>query len=261
MSYYPLLHAPGCRGWTTLCNFAPNNWEATRASPRFINVTWCADASWQSESIGVLAPDELRTLRPRDVVEHVPEGALPLLSLTVDKLPSRSDSLPRTDETRTFVPAWRATLGLESAHVSTCYQGELDPFPAPGSLLTFCPFLQFGTEVENYVLVLNLENSPVSRVTQVEIYDSQNNELRGSFETRNNALTTIALDGLGFGPDDYPLIICRTMSAIPLYFSKASDGSFLSLEHSHPPASYVIHGRRWEAQRAIKSTWFSKVVP
>ncbi len=258
MSYYPILKAPGCQGWTTLCNFPPNNWETRDSSKKFVNVTWLCEAGWKTENIGVLAFGEVRTVRIQDIAGLIPEGVLPLLSLTMSKPPAFSDSLPRTDATRTNVPAWRAALGLSTAHASTSFQGEIDPFPAPGSLLTFGPFIQFGEEIENYLILMNIENSPIARTAQVEIYDAEKTVLKGRFELRNNDATIIALDSLGFSPTDLPLIICRGMSAIPLYFSKTSDGSFLSLEHTHPPASYVILGKRWEAQKILKNIWFSK---
>lgn len=260
MSYYPILKAPGCQGWTTLCNFSPNNWETRDSSEKFVNVTWRYEAGWKTENIGNLASGEIRTVKSQDIAGLVPEDALPLLSLTMAKLSAHSDNLPRIDATRTTVPAWRAALGLSTTHASTSYQGEIDPFPTQGSLLTFGPFIQFGEGIENYLILLNVENSPITRISQVEIYDSEKTALKGTFEVRNNDATIIALDSLGFSPADLPLIICRGMSGIPLYFSKTSDGSFLSLEHTHPPASYVIHGKRWEAQKILKNIWLSKAM-
>jgi hypothetical protein len=260
LSYYPILKAPGCQGWTTLCNFPPNNWETSDASEKFVNVTWLCDNGWKTENIGVLASGEVLTVSIQDIAGLITEGALPLLSLTVSKLPAYSGSLPRIDAARTTLPAWRATLGLSTTHASTSYQGEIDPFPTQGSFLTFGPFIQFGEGMENYLILLNIENSPIARTSQVEIYDAKKTALKGTFEVRNNRATIIALDSLGFSPTDLPLIICQGMSAIPLYFSKTSDGSFLSLEHTHPPASYVIHGKRWEAQKILKNIWFSKVM-
>jgi len=55
-----------------------------------------------------------------------------------------------------------------------------------------------------------------------------------------------------------PLVVCLGMSGIPLYFSQSIDGRYLSLEHTHPPASTVVHGRRWDAQKILKQQWFSK---
>lgn len=221
-------------------------------------MTWRCETGWKTENIGNLAFDEMRTVKSQDIAGLVPESALPLLSLTMAKLPAHSDNLPSLDGPLTTVPAWRAALGLSTRHASTSYQGEIDPFPSQGSLLTFGPFIQFGKEIENYLILLNIENSPIIRTSQVEIYDSEKTMLKGTFEIRNNDATVIAMDNLGFNPSDLPLIICRSMAAIPLYFSKTTDGAFLSLEHTHPPASYVIHGRRWEAQKILKNIWFSK---
>lgn len=258
MSFFPILKAPGCHGWTTLCNFSPNNWESRDGSEKYINVTWAEDGIWRSEFLGMLARDSIRTLFIEELsVMHL-NGALAFLSLGASKLPARSDKLPLIAAPRTSVPNWRASLGLATNQGSTSYQGEVDPFPCPGSLLTFGPFIQFGVGLENYLIFLNLEKSPVMRTAQVEIYDADKTVIRGRFEVKNNDATIISLDGLGFGPTDLPLILCREMSAIPLYFSKTDDGSLLSLEHTHPPASYVIHGNRWEAQKILKKTWFSR---
>ncbi len=258
MSFYPILKAPDSKGWTTLFNFPPNNWEVRDSSEKYINVTWAEDGKWRTANIGKLAFNGIRTFGFDDLPKVIPQGVLPLLSLTLSKLPTHSDSLPKLDGIRTMVPAWRATLGLSTEHTSTSYQGEIDPFPVPASLLTFGPFMQFGHGIENFLIFLNIEKSPVTRVAQVEIYDADKTVLKGKFEVRNNDATIVALDGLGFSPTDLPLIICREMSAVPLYFSKTSDGNFLSLEHTHPPASYVIHGKRWDAQKILKKIWLSR---
>lgn len=260
MSYYPILKAPGCQGWTTLCNFPPNNWETRDATEKFVNLTWAEEGAWRTENLGMLACDAMRTISIEEISGMIPDGVLPLLSLAASKLPAYSDNLPRIDAPRTLVPAWRATLGLSTTNASISYQGEIDPFASPGSLLTFCSFIQFGAEIENYLIFLNIENSPTARTSQVEIYNAEKTALKGTFEVRSNDATIITLDGLGFSPIDLPLIICRGMSAIPLYFSKTCDGSFLSLEHTHPPASYVVHGKRREAQKILKKIWFSKAV-
>ena len=261
MSYYPLLKAPGAQGWATLCNFSPNNWEASRSLQQFINVTWASGDIWISKNLGVLAPGDLRTITACDVEHVVPADALALLSLTRKQPPSESNALPKLDTSPTSFPAWRATLGLSTSDAQTSYQGELDAFPSQGSLLTFGPFLQFGEGIKNYLILLNLENSPASRSAELEIYDADGLKLRGRFTVGNNAASSIPLDGLGFEPGDMPLFVCRDMAAIPLYFSSAMDGAYLSLEHTHPPASLVVHGRRWEAQKLLKNRWFAKAIP
>jgi len=261
LSYYPLLKAPGAQGWVTLCNFSPNNWEANRGQQQFINVTWASGGLWASKNLGVLAPGALQRINAVDVADVVPADALALLSMTRTPPQAESNVLPKLDTAPTSVPAWRATLGLSTSDAQTSYQGELDAFPPQGSLLTFGPFLQFGEGIKNHLILLNVENSPATRTVELEIYDAAGLKLRGRFPVINNEANSIPLDGLGFESGDLPLFICRGMAAIPLYFSSAMDGAYLSLEHTHPPASLVVHGRRWEAQKLLKNRWFSKASP
>jgi len=259
MSFYPVLAAPGSTGQTTLYNFPPNNWEDMRKERRLVNLTWAQDGVWRSVTLDELAFGAMQTYTRGGIASQVPDDALPLLSLASTPFPDCSESLPAGMQ-GTNMPNWRATLGLVSPLASTCYQGELDPFPSPGSLLTFAPFIQFGAGIDNYMLLMNLEKNPKTRTSTVEIYDSVKPARRlGSFEVRNNAVSAVSLDGLGLGAEDLPVVICKGMSGIPLYFSKTCDGAYLSLEHTHPPASYVIHGNRWDAQRILKSNWFAKL--
>lgn len=259
MSFYPALHAPGCTGWITICNYPPNNWEHTRVTSRIVHATWSEGDAWRNEPIATLQAGESRTFKASDLPEPHGDGALVFLSLSSLAYPQRTDVLPKPDTAATALPAWRAALGLASAAASTSYQGEIDPFPPSGSLLTFCPFLQYGESIENYLLFVNLENSPSRRVVPLEVRDAGDMAaMRASFPVRSNDLSVVPLDGLGFEPDDLPAILCRGMSGIPLYFSRTVDGACLSMEHTHPPASQVIHGKRWEAQKLMKAAWFSK---
>jgi len=211
--------------------------------------------------LGTLAEGGVRTVTDEELGLRVPPDALALLSLTRTPPPPLSVVLPKLDTQLTSTPAWRATLGLATQAAKTSYQGELDPFPPQGTLLTFGPFFQFGSGLENYLILLNVENSAVSRTSELEIFDAARLDLKGKFKVRNNAVNLIPLDGLDLGPEDLPLFICRGMAGVPLYFSRTSDGAFLSLEHSHPPASLVVHGKRWEAQKLLKNRWFSKAAP
>ena len=257
MSYYPILKAPDAHGWTTLCNFAPNNWEVTRNSAMSVNVTWPSADGWVTKSLTMLEPHAMRTFTSADIARLVPEDALALLSLTLSVPPAFSDSLPKLGTLQTTVPAWRATLGLSTTTGQTSYQGEIDPFTPQGTLLTFGPFIQYGVDIQNFLILLNIENSPVYRYAELEIYTADG-DFKGQFKVRNNESNIIPLDSFGFQPDELPVFICRGMAGIPLYFSRTADGSFLSLEHTHPPSSLVVHGRRWEAQKILKTRWFNR---
>ena len=258
MSYYPILDVPGIAGWTKLYNFSPNNWEARHQREQWINCTFSTGEKWVTESLGKLPFGAVRTVTANELRGRMKANTIALLSLTHTPLPGNSLSLPELSNSRTTTPAWRATIGLSSAFAQTSYQGELDPFPRSGTLLTFGPFLQYGIGIENYLFFLNAENSAITRKAEIEIYDASGLNFKGRFTVRNNSLNMIALDGFGLNGEDLPLIICRDMAGIPLYFSRTSDGTFMSLEHTHPPASFVVHGSRWEAQKLLKKNWFNK---
>jgi hypothetical protein len=259
MSLFPLLNAPGCTGWTTVFNFAPNNWEERERITRFLNVTWSDGQYWQTRNLDRLPYGDVRTVVTSDLIGVVPTGVLPLLGLSDTPLDTSCERLSRSNAPTTNYPQWRGTLGLDSGRAKACYQGELDPFPAPGSLLTFAHFIQHAPGIENYLLLLNIESGPAKRQARLEIRDAAKPaDLLAATTVQNNCVNVVSLDGVGISNDALPVIICREMSGIPLYFSRTNDGAHLSIEHSHPPASSVIHGRRGDAQRLLKQIWFSR---
>jgi hypothetical protein len=260
MSFYPILKAPGCQGWTTLHNYSANNWEPTQSVARHANLTWSDGANWHSTQIAEVADGQAYRVNAADIAGLHPAEAQVFLSLTRARLPSTCDRLPSFNDTQTTYPFWRATLGLTSEKgAETSYQGEIDPFPSPGSLLTFGYLQQYAPGIWNYFLFLNLESSPNIRKGILEIRRADSPEAcLHRCEVMSNSITMVPLDNLGVTNDDLPLIICREMSGIPLYFSVADDGTYLSLEHTHPPASTVVLGQRWQAQKIIKQFWLSK---
>jgi len=259
MSYFPILNVPNTFGWTTLSNFPPNNWENKGHFDRWINISFPEGDKWHSRSLGVLKLNATKKINYSDISEGKNPDFFAVLSLTKDPLPNYSNYLPQPDPLRNTTPEWRASVGISSKYTNVSYQGEIEPFSSSGSLLTFCPFLQNGPNIKNFLLFINIEKSPISRKSKISFYDAKNITLKGIREIKNNHLNIISLDEFNFNETDLPVIMCNDMAGIPLFFSKTLDGEFLSLEHTHPPASFVIHGKRWEAQKIIKQRWFSRV--
>ena len=259
MPYYPVLQAPFAQGLTTLANFPPNNWEL-KSSDKFVNVSWAIEGSWNTKNLGLLAAGKFLSFTEGDLKKIIPEDAFPFLSLTSQNLPNRSSNLPSLTDKTSILPMSRATIGLKTKNSHVSYQGEINHFPAPASLLSFCPLIQIGDEIKNYLLFLNLESSAVLRFSEIEIFDSKTLELRYKTKVENNRLNVISLDGLSFNLNSLPLVVCREMSGIPLFYSTSLDGNFLSLEHTHPPASFVVHGRRWDAQKILKKKWLTRLL-
>jgi hypothetical protein len=46
------------------------------------------------------------------------------------------------------------------------------------------------------------------------------------------------------------------MAAVPFGLGISSDNKGLSLEHTHPPGSFVVRGDRNKIQKQIKTDWF-----
>jgi hypothetical protein len=255
MSYFPILSAPGCYGETTLFNYPPNNFEYFDSVSQKVYLTWSDGESWLSKEIDNIPYGHHKIFTLEDLKFHINTSicSIPLLSLSTRTYPEKSFNLP-SSHNPTNTPSWRATLGLVSNSGRTSYQGELDPFPLTGSLLTLGLMGQFLPSINNFLLLMNLEHSPISRSSSIDLYDSSNmSVLIASEKVVNNSINVINLDNYGYSSSSIPVLVSRTISGIPLYFSKSICGKYLSLEHTHPPASCVIHGQRWQAQRMIKN--------
>lgn len=255
MSYFPILSAPFCEGRTTIYNFSPNNWENLSKHTKFVNLTWSSHGLWHSISFDELPYGTAKSYTTFDLPNSDLGNSLPLLSLTPCKLPAHSTVLPSVPSPNRF-PTWRASLELFTNSASTSYQGELDPFPVKASLLSFSPLLQINTSITNFLLFLNIESSPVPRTSSLEIYRTLDicNRL-DNHQVFNNSITCIGLDTLNLKQNDLPLFLSRNMSGVPLFLSISEDLTAMSLEHTHPPASYVVHGKRWASQKYLKSRW------
>ena len=261
MPYFPILSAPGCFGRTTLFNFPPNNREIFSRKENIVNLTWQDQNLWKTVAIDKIKYGETKVYDESSLISYANSSKLLLLSLSNTVLPVTNLSLPPSP-LGCVVPTWRATLELvsTSTSVSTSYQGEIDPFPSNGSLLSFSPFFQTTVLGKNYLLFLNLENSPCIRPAKIKIFRSTDLEKPVLESTVfSNSITRFPLDHLGFQPDDLVIIASTDISGIPLFFSASEDHLFMSLEHTHPPASYVIHGNRWAAQKLLKNRWFTKL--
>ncbi len=47
------------------------------------------------------------------------------------------------------------------------------------------------------------------------------------------------------------------MAGIPFGLAVSHNKQMLSLEHTHPPASFAVHGSRFKVQGEIKKQWFT----
>lgn len=259
MAYYPLIKIPKFSAKTTLFNFPPNNWELRAPiSPKFINASWVQDSLWHTTSILFMRPNECIEVTSDQCEILAGIDSHVFLSLSNDQQSKVDESLPEFLVEGTSYPQWRASLQIFSECSSTSYLGEIAPFPSNSSCLSFGGMFQLEPHTKNNIIFINLEKSSISRAEFLTIHNPHTGKLIQEFVVKNNSVNLLEMPMFEFEKDFLPVIICRGMGGIPLYFSHDTEGASLSLEHSHPPSSYVVHGDRNRAQRELKKYWFER---
>jgi hypothetical protein len=262
MSFYPLFDILDNSGFVNLPNFSPNNWEKTQIGSKLVHAISANESLWESRSAGSIQQDTFRRFLTSDFAkinctEHEDGFVSDVVLLHLggqEDLTGNFKELPQSLLSQTHWPEWRATIGFENAISKVSYQGEINPFPPVASLLTFHPFIQFES-VNNYFVFLNIEKSPKYRWTEIEIYLSGSAKKIGTHKIRNNSANIIPLDKYGFLPQDLPVFISKNMAGIPFGYGVDINSGMLSLEHTHPPASFTLHGNRISSQKSIKMNW------
>ena len=256
--FFPIFKALHLQGFLDLAYLPANNWENLESKPMNIYALWTDGDSWRSEFQGVINRGESIRVNSSSLKPEMLKTGICLIYPTADELMPKLGFLPKKPYWFSNVPEWRCTSGLFNDSAQTSYQAEMYPLPSRASMLTFHPFIQFN-EIDNYLLVLNITSEPDIETHKLELFNSSNLERYGLAEVHNNSASVIKLDEYGFTSNDLPLFISRTMAGIPFGLGIAKDGSMLSLEHTHPPASLVLFGNRNQIQSKIKKSWFQRI--
>ena len=257
--FYPLIKLDNFQGSTTIHNYPPNNWERIDFSDKYIYLIWSEDNIWKTYLINTLKKYESIEISTLNLPNEFFSNKIAFLYPSTLVLNDTLEELPSEINFNTITPTWRATIGIESDKTKVSYQGEIEPFPEKASLLTFHPFLQFDN-FENFLLIINLIKKPNIIESNLEIFNGFKGEFIDSQIIKTNSATLLPLNKYNFKKSDLPFFINRTSSAIPFGFGYNIDKSILSLEHTHPPASLVLHGNRIIIQSQIKSKWFNKLI-
>ena len=257
--FFPIMKTPGLDGFCDLVYESPNNWENRIHKDVSIYLLWSDGQSWNSKKLTEMSHGDYFKVTTKDLGDKFLKSGLALIYPSIDNLDSRLDELPRKKVWYSEIPAWRNTSGFYNQYTQVSYQADIEPLPPKASLLTFHPFIQFG-EVINNLLVLNATKNPVIRKDKISLFNSYDKSFVADAEINTNSLTTIPLDVYDFKPTDLPVFYSPNIAGIPFGLGIAKSGKMLSLEHTHPPASLVLHGDRRGVQGQIKSSWINKLV-
>jgi hypothetical protein len=257
--FFPLMKTPGLDGFCDLMYQSPNNWENRIHKSVSIYLLWSDGQSWNSKKLNEMKYGDYFRVTTQNIQKECLATGLALIYPSIDQLDSKLVALPNKKVWFSEIPAWRNTSGFYNEHTQVSYQADIEPLPPRASLLTFHPFIQFG-DVVNNLLVLNATVDPKIQSGKISLFNSHNKSFIADSEISTNSLTTIPLDIYDFKPTDLPVFYSPTIAGIPFGLGIAKSGRMLSLEHTHPPASLVLHGDRREVQGKIKKSWIEKLV-
>ena len=257
MSFFPLCNIKNTEGSCTVYNYSPNNWEKVSTGEKDLWALYSNGHQWITKKICKINEGDSKTLYYKDFDLQTNDHVSPLIVLQLRKTPIKPElsDLPANEFKFSSSPEWRSTVAFSYKESKTSYQGEINPFPLKATLLTFHPFIQY-CDIENYFVFVNFESSPIYRHTTIEIYDSITKKFIDEVEVRSNSVNVFPLNKYNIKQETLPIFLCRNMAGIPFGFGINYSGPMLSLEHTHPPASFVVHGSRFSLQREIKKSWF-----
>ena len=260
MAFFPLLSVMKTSGFCTVYNYPPNDWEESDSGSKMLWALYSNGKKWVSRYLCSIKEGEKKTIFYDEFKLNKELNFSPIVVLQLRKTPlsDELDELPDQEFIFNKIPDWRSTVGFRLNEAQASYQGEINPFPKKATLLTFHPFIQYK-KTNNYFVFLNLETSPVVRKCYLEIYKSSSKEFIDKIEIKSCHANVIPIDKYAFEPNELPLFICREMGGIPFGFGISYNDDMLSLEHTHPPASFSVHGERFEVQKKIKSLWFNEL--
>ncbi len=257
--FFPLMKTPDLDGFCDLVYESPNSWENRINKSVSIYLLWSDGEKWNSYKLREMQHGDYVKISARELDKKYLKTGLALIYPSIDKLATTMDKLPSRKVWYSEVPAWRNTSGFSNQYTQVSYQADIEPLPPKASLLTFHPFIQFG-EVINNLLVLNVTNDPKIQKGEISLFNSMEKSFVAKSEISTNSLTTIPLDIYNFEPTDLPVFYSPNIAGIPFGLGIAKSGRMLSLEHTHPPASLVLHGDRRGVQGKIKKSWVEKLV-
>jgi hypothetical protein len=252
--FFPIMKSMNLEGFASIVYEPPNNWENRFRKQVLLYLLWPTGKTWKTHLLGELKKGESLLVTTPDLPAGAMGTSLALIYPSESKLPNEMNELPSKKTWVSDIPPWRNTSGFRNAHSQTSYQAEVSPFPQSATLLTFHPFVQFG-KIQNYLLTLNITRLPEIMSKSLMVIDSRTKSKIDEVRVSTNSLTTIPLDKYGFEPDELPIFYSPNMAAIPFGLGVGLDGNMLSLEHTHPPQSLVLFGKRFEIQSKIKQNW------
>lgn len=258
MTFFPFLRNDIFSSQLDLHCFSPNSSQPFLSSNLHLYLAWSDGHFWQIRFLYEINNNESIRISDSLVdVFDIPEGRLVLLFFSECTLPNTLQSLSNVSFDFRSLPVWRATISLNiNSHISTSYQGEINCFRPKSSFLSFSYLYQ--PQLSNYMFFLNLESSPSVIEHELLLSNCITPGINSVVSVFTNCLNVIPLDNYIIDDNLYSFS-SQTLSGIPLFIASDDNKTFLSMEHTHPPASNFLHGNRWSLQSTLKKNWFKRI--
>ena len=252
---YPLLRPPSneYNSIVKIHNFHPFPLSFGFTPRRYLYLVYAHCNSWNYIYLDSIGSGQSYLVNYIDTLQYLPsEDVTPFLLLSSLPLRDKLDQLNLTTAPRSL-PAWRATLSLSKGNATTSFQGECPIFPANRSLISFSPFIQ-PSGSDNYFYLVNLTRSPANIKSDLKVYDPCNPlSPLASYSVSTNSCNFIELNN---DLAHYSSLVfrCNHITGVPIFMS--SIGSCLSMEHTHPAASFTLGAvNRMNISRLVTSNW------
>tara|TARA_X000000950_G_scaffold224301_1_gene270352 strand:- start:18193 stop:18969 length:777 start_codon:yes stop_codon:yes gene_type:complete len=239
-----LFNKPSCQHFNNGNNLDKN-----------IYAVYSDNQSWNYLNLGILEKNKSKIIKKSDLPEDFRNESV--FIFMSDKLINNFDTLPILKNEMKTTPEWRSNIKVYNDNTSTSYQGELpDVFlDKKLSLISCSPMIQNKINIFNYLFFINLRNDPKKINFKIELLNS-NKKVLGEYQATTNTINYFNLNKFISGSKDLVYIIRSAQyGGIPIYFSYNNDESKLSLEHTHPPSSYIVFGDIMSFQKKKKIFW------
>ena len=259
MNYFFFLDHPDSSLESTLDLFnkpPSKTWSKQKLYDAHVNIFYSNGKKWIFDSLGILKKNKYITIKKSDLPENFRDKSV-FVSLNKSKYYDQEYIV--NENYMNSIPAWRSNIRIFGQNSSCSYQGEI-----PGnmiqknlSLVSCSPMIQLNKDFQTYFYLINLNKSPEKIKFKIDILNIKK-EILYTHDFYTNTINIIDLNKIPLKlNDEMYIFISKDRGGIPIYFSKNKDNTSLSIEHTHPPTEYTVHGNRQHFQKVKKSYWFN----
>ena len=256
MNYYFLLknNIKHIQSEIDIINFSPSKvFSQSKSEDSILHYFYSNGEEWIFKDLCNLPKDQTFTIN-ENYFENELEDKSIFFSINKKKLNNQKILIDENYHISKI--AWKANIKIKFKDNYTSYQGEYPSTMTKKkvSLVSCSPMIQNNKNIKNYFYLVNLVTKPQINNFKINILNSNKQKL-ATLNCKTNTINFFDLNDLNIVYNKNMYIFQSTDGGgIPIYFSIDSNGQ-MSLEHTHPPTEYTLHGNRFFFQKLKKNFW------